>query len=506
MNAATFSQSTSAASCPCCCFLLNDGLFLPLGEESDINANEQRDEVKPELEDLLSSTTEIISPMEAWKKISDDDKKRRILLVDTHGHPHLQRDIQYADDNDDAAYSVGEKIIMATSSQSSTATEKSGMAACTQGATDEAKERATTQTSKAATTPEGVVSLTCAVSPKDWNDALDYASQSPWILPALGVHPWYLGDILVTETAMVDEKDDIAKHDEEHGDETEEVADIARFLQWEWLHDLETHLSHHPHLLVGEIGLCKMARFVREFPKEKGGKATALRLQKLVFRKQLDLAAKWCRPVTIHCVNMHGVFMEVLNEILMEAKECNEEDEVKDGRTNASPSRWRKAFPPAIAMHSFTGTAHHVREILEFEKELLRPKDDDTGGRRRRKQQRKRGGEEKPVDETSPTNEDNNSDRKDILFYFGFSHAVNHLMCTSDKARQKGMEAVRSVPPDRLLIESDVHATADVALGTAGAAAYVAHARGEKVKDVAERSMRNGLRYLSSLSVRQLMS
>ena len=54
------------------------------------------------------------------------------------------------------------------------------------------------------------------------------------------------------------------------------------------------------------------------------------------------------------------------------------------------------------------------------------------------------------------------------MFYFCFSHSVNHLMCTSEKARRRDMEAVRSVPSDRLLAESDVHASIDVTLGTAG--------------------------------------
>jgi Tat protein secretion system quality control protein TatD with DNase activity len=90
-----------------------------------------------------------------------------------------------------------------------------------------------------------------------------------------------------------------------------------------------------------------------------------------------------------------------------------------------------------------------------------------------------------------------------LLFHFGISHAVNHHRCTREKARKKGKEAVRAVPPDRLLVESDVHAPPDVALGTAGAVAYVAQARGEKLELVADLSARNGLRFLSSLGFNQ---
>jgi TatD DNase family protein len=221
-------------------------------------------------------------------------------------------------------------------------------------------------------------------------------------------------------------------------------------------------LSEHPRLIIGEIGLCKMARFVRDFPKNNGGKSTAIALQKLVFSKQLQLAARWLRPVTVHCVDAHGMFMETLWEILRQVKEDSCPEEVKeDGKKH-----WRTAFPSAIAMHSFTGTAHQVNEILAFERALLDPEGEDGN--------------------------------KAILFYFGVSHSINHLMCTSEKSRKKGMEAIRSIPANRLLVESDVHASVDVTLGTAGAVAYAAHVRDERIEDVAKLCVGNGLRFLST--------
>mmetsp|Transcript_1947 Transcript_1947/g.2710 ORF Transcript_1947/g.2710 Transcript_1947/m.2710 type:complete len:145 (+) Transcript_1947:1-435(+) len=143
-------------------------------------------------------------------------------------------------------------------------------------------------------------------------------------------------------------------------------------------------------------------------------------------------------------------------------------------------------------MHSFTGTAHHVRQILDFERSILYPELVEARGKRQRgekKQQRYQDAEEK--DDKGDT---------EILFYFGFSHSVNYIMCTSEKAKRRGIEAVQAIPSDRLLVESDVHATEDVILGTAGAAAYAAHARVESLQDVAETSTRNGLRFISSLS------
>jgi len=176
---------------------------------------------------------------------------------------------------------------------------------------------------------------------------------------------------------------------------------------------------------------------------------------------------------------------------LKEVKESYAEiDDIKEAKRH-----WRKAFPPSIGMHSFTGTAHHVGEILAFEKEILYPEEVEAGGKRHRRK-KQQGANKEEIQQ--PTQECD----KDILFYFGFSHAVNHVMCTSEKARKKGSEAVRSIPSDRLLVESDVHNSADVIFGTAGAAAYAAQVRGESLEQVARSTTKNGLRFLSSLGSR----
>ena len=433
--------SFPTASCPCCSFVGGD-LFLPYND-SDENQSDKDSTLATEY-DSATQRMDVMSPVDSWQAISGG-VNNKILLVDTHGHPHLERDIEYAEACNDE-YIGNERLI----------------------------------------------SLTCAVSPLDWNDTLKHASRSQLVLPALGVHPWYLRDILSGKDQPEEKvespplaRDHLSQHREEA------VYDKCEdHLDWNWLTELEHHLSQHPNAVVGEIGLCKMARFVREFPKECGGKATALQLQKLVFRKQLELAAKWSRPVTVHCVNMHGAFMEVLRDTFQETIESyNRENE--ENESMLLQRHVRKAFPPSIAMHSFTGTAHHVREILEFESEISNPDQvKNKHGLRRKKKQDCDAAEE-------TTKKDN---KQESLFYFGFSHAVNHIMCTSDKAKKKGMEAVRAVPPDRLLAESDVHATSDVTLGTAGAIAYISSARREELSSVAKLTTVNGLRYLSSLA------
>jgi Tat protein secretion system quality control protein TatD with DNase activity len=92
--------------------------------------------------------------------------------------------------------------------------------------------------------------------------------------------------------------------------------------------------------MVGEIGLCKMARFLRTY---EHGKQDALALQRHVFVQQLQLAAVYQRPVSIHCVNQQGVLLDIFKEQQQQQQQN------------------KKQLPPAMALHSFTGTAHEDR-------------------------------------------------------------------------------------------------------------------------------------------------
>lgn len=209
---------------------------------------------------------------------------------------------------------------------------------------------------------------------------------------------------------------------------------------------------------MAEIGLCKIARFVRSHPE---GKAVALLLQRQVFMDQMRLAAKLKRPVSVHCVQQHGPFMSVLKELVQEALD---DLEIENGDQKSDENREAhlcQAFPTAIGMHSFTGTAHHVKEILKFEQTWF----PNHGG----------------------------------LFYFGFSHSVNVAMCSSTKSKKQGREAVQAVPIHQLVAESDVHAAKDVAAGTAGAVAYIASALDRPLIEIAKVTASNGLCFLHTV-------
>lgn len=344
------------------------------------------------------------------------------MIVDTHGHPQLERDADNADYDGSSARSGSRRVDVGLASSNANLS---------------------------------TISVVCAVSTDDWQSTLKYAADSSRrerTLPALGVHPWYL------------------------------YPDLSP----SYLSDLESLLVQHPRAIVGEIGLCKVAKFVRQYPAELGGKSAALELQRSVFRDQFLLAAKLRRPCTVHCVQQHGVLMRLLKEVREDAlkvvrewKRAQTKTKAKGGgagkeRLNGQGApKLTDAFPSAVAMHSFTGTAHHVKELLAFEASLMSKED--------------KPGATSSQDITAP------------IFYFGFSHAVNVGMCSSDKSRTKNIEAIQAVPMNRLLAESDVHCTVDVETGTSGALAYLSLATGAEIADMADTTTKNALDFLSSV-------
>jgi Tat protein secretion system quality control protein TatD with DNase activity len=406
----------ASSSCPCC-VILPDDLFLPASPSSTNNTTTITANNTGILHNnsLVEDERDILTPQQAYQELLDSrSRRRRIQIVDTHCHAHLDR--------------VSESEL-----------QQPSFYHCNVEAEDEAEDENDSDSSpRSNKSPLQLVSLTCAVEPADWAAALDYAAQSPYRVAAIGIHPWYLGS---------PEYD----HDHNHIDNnTDTDTDQPQYLK-----KLEQILRDHPHAAVGEIGLCKMARWTRQHA---AGKQAALTIQRRVFVEQLKLAAQYQRPVTIHCVNQQGILLDVLRE--QAATTASESDNDADANTSS--------LPPAMALHSFSGTAHQVEQLLKWEASLS---------------------------SLSPLRKQ----RQEPLLYFGFSHAVNCAMSTSVKSRRQGQAAVCAVPADRLLAESDLHRDADVLGGTVAAVAYLAWALDESVDAVAERTARNGLRFLRCL-------
>ena len=82
--------------------------------------------------------------------------------------------------------------------------------------------------------------------------------------------------------------------------------------------------------------------------------------------------------------------------------------------------------------------------------------------------------------------------------FFGFSHSVNVAMggAPGSKAHAALLEAIRAVPTDRLLVESDVDEEERSAAATALAVRLVADARSWSLEEAAARTAQNGLRFM----------
>jgi len=109
--------------------------------------------------------------------------------------------------------------------------------------------------------------LCCGTGPSDWHAVATLAAAYPAILPAFGLHPWFIG---------------------------ERTPD--------WLEKLEALLGAFSLATVGEIGL--------DHATEDRNDAD----QAAVFIAQLKLARKFGRPVSIHCRKAWGDMMKILSE------------------------------------------------------------------------------------------------------------------------------------------------------------------------------------------------
>lgn len=107
----------------------------------------------------------------------------------------------------------------------------------------------------------------CGCSEKDWGKVNAIADKFKSVIPAFGIHPWYVSEC--------SEK---------------------------WLENLEYLLKSKPLAAVGEIGL------------DHAIKTCNYELQLDVFIKQLRLAEKLHRPVSIHCRKAWGDLLCVLKQ------------------------------------------------------------------------------------------------------------------------------------------------------------------------------------------------
>lgn len=290
-------------------------------------------------------------------------------------------------------------------------------------------------------------------------------------VPCFGWHPWFSHQIALDDnnnTASRDTSDEDRKYSHYKtvlSPSPDDPAFISALPPQIPLSQLITQtrsrLAAHPTALIGEIGLDRAFRLPNPWttqeladrdatltPGSREGRALSpfrvhLEHQKAVLRAQLRLAGEMCRAVSVHSVQAHGAVFELLKELWAghERKRPSrkerlrrrsaelahvDETESDSGVCESRPRRSSGAagacageyhhrsaqplpFPPRICMHSYSGPVEPIKQFLH------------------------------------PGNP------SDV--YFSFSSVINF----HGPSAQKAMDAVKSVPADRVLIESDLH-------------------------------------------------
>ena len=158
-------------------------------------------------------------------------------------------------------------------------------------------------------------SAVLAVDEGCWDAVVTFCLPRSFAIPGLGVHPWRVHELVPG-----------------------------------WQTRLTARLLEHPGAMVGEIGLCKCAKNLRG----PGAKSRVWPLQLDAFLQQLAIAARLRRPASVHCVKAHGALLECLSappptQLLDELP--------PEQALAAAADDW---LPPAIALHSFSGTSDQV--------------------------------------------------------------------------------------------------------------------------------------------------
>ncbi|KAI4162486.1 MAG: hypothetical protein LQ342_003901 [Letrouitia transgressa] len=272
----------------------------------------------------------------------------------------------------------------------------------------------------------------------------------PRLVPSFGWHPWFSHQIYDDRAIEVDQTPGKSLHYKSvlsptPKDDQEFVAALPepRALS-EVLAHVRSNLDDHRLALVGEIGLDRSFRLPTQWnpvdqdkrnPKLTPGGREGRRLspyrvrldhQRMLFKAQLNLAGELQRAVSVHGVAAHGVVLDTLRECWSgherkiqsrrarkkAAHSANTENSGSSVSTETekevSEASASKPYPPRVCLHSYSGPPDCLRQYL---------------------------------DPTVPA-----------IFFFSFSCLVNFSLAAS-----KAVDVIKSVPNDRLLVESDLH-------------------------------------------------
>jgi len=269
------------------------------------------------------------------------------------------------------------------------------------------------------------------------------------IIPSFGWHPWFSHQIYDdSEKDLKDLSSERQKRDHykevivPSPDDDSFIQDLPDLRPLSGLlAQIRENLTKYPLALVGEIGLDRSFRIPESQdshpinnPVEpdltpggrEGRRLSPYRVdmahQRKLLKAQLQLAGEMQRAVSVHGVAAHGILFETLQETWKghEKEVVSKRTRKRKGSVPAAHDHEdesltckqepasAKPFPPRICLHSFSGPPDQVKQYL--------------------------------------------NPNIPALIFFSFSQVIN-FSTTSTKA----VDAMKAVPKDRILIESDLH-------------------------------------------------
>lgn len=265
------------------------------------------------------------------------------------------------------------------------------------------------------------------------------------VIPGFGRHPWFSHELYNDLAATPSICEDEAKRDREAAKSDHYAKILSPLPEPEFIADLPTptplstfidetrsRLKAHPLAMVGEIGLDKAFRLPSKWTPETreaaaadpsrtpGGRrrrplskhSISIEHQKIVLLAHLRLAGEMGRAANIHGVQVHGMLFDLLvGSWKGHEKTRKDRKQSRDysGQTLDEGLAF-PPFPPRICLHSFSGKSEAVRQYL--------------------------------------------NPRFPSTIFFSFSRTNN---LRDDIGRKKMEDALKMVPDDRLLLETDIH-------------------------------------------------
>lgn len=276
------------------------------------------------------------------------------------------------------------------------------------------------------------------------------------LVPCLGVHPWFLHELTQDDWTLVESSvaTSISSTATDSIDDLtttplpDDKSTIATTKQPRWVVQLEELLIEHPQAMVGEIGLDNF-HFSDPTTKEL---STPLEVQIRALEYQLELAIRYNRPVSVHCVRAMGPMMDCFARFQnRKTKRKSTDDENTD--------KCMRLLPPRIYFHAFGGKVGTIPQLTK-------------------------GLEKKSKKSSKNSNIDNDKDHEGTKVYFGFAPVINFQS-------KKTAEAIRAVGLDRLVLETDHEDVANVIPSMGMAIEEISKTLEVTTEELIERTNRN---------------